>query len=162
MWRDVWNCRPTKAKISPSLWSDGSFGHRNGEYRSFILFFFTILYHLLDCKIVSDQFWVIYGIAENPQPTGSEIRPRHLEVKVFHYGNNAIMNPWSKCYKDLHISSIFLLMMGCPWDTLVTKSLRTAVFLEFTFLGVITSAAMKPEKNSFATSNLKRKTFSPV
>ena len=30
--------------------------HRNGEYRFFILFFFTILHHLLDCKMVSDRF----------------------------------------------------------------------------------------------------------
>ena len=30
--------------------------HRNGNYRSFILFFFIILYHLLDCKMVYDRF----------------------------------------------------------------------------------------------------------
>ena len=40
MRKDVRNCRPTIAKISPSLGLDGSFGHRNGEYRSFILFVF--------------------------------------------------------------------------------------------------------------------------
>ena len=39
------------------------------EYKSFILF----LYHslsLLDYKMVSDRFWMIYGIAESPRPTG--------------------------------------------------------------------------------------------
>ena len=44
-------------------WTDFCYGrtavsdislHQNGEYRSFILFFFTILYHLLDCKMVPD------------------------------------------------------------------------------------------------------------
>ena len=56
-------------------WVDFRYGRtavsslRNGEYRSFILFFFTILYHLLDCKMVSDRFWMIYDIAENPRPT---------------------------------------------------------------------------------------------
>ena len=46
MRRDARNCRPTLAKISPSLWSNGSFEHRNGEYRSFILYFlpFFIIY----------------------------------------------------------------------------------------------------------------------
>ena len=36
--------------------------------------FFTILYHLLDCKMVSDRFWMIYGIAENPRPTGKCVK----------------------------------------------------------------------------------------
>ena len=40
----------------------------------FILFFFTILYHLLDCKTVYDWFWMIYGIAENPRPTGKCVK----------------------------------------------------------------------------------------
>ena len=47
--------------------------HRNGEYRSFI-FFFTILYQLHDCKMVSDQFWMIYSIAENSRPTGKTVK----------------------------------------------------------------------------------------
>ena len=47
---------------------------RNGECRSFILFFFTILYHLLDCKMVSKRFRIIYGIAENPRPTGKCVK----------------------------------------------------------------------------------------
>ena len=36
--------------------------------------FFTILYHLLDCKMVSDRFWMIYGVAENPRPTGKCVK----------------------------------------------------------------------------------------
>ena len=30
--------------------------YQKGNYLSLILFFFIILYHLLDCKILSDQF----------------------------------------------------------------------------------------------------------
>ena len=33
-----------------------SISRRNGDYRSLILFFFIVRYHLLDCKIVSDRF----------------------------------------------------------------------------------------------------------
>ena len=47
---------------------------RNGEYRSFILFFFIILHHLLHCKMVSDRIWMIYDIAENPWPTGKCVK----------------------------------------------------------------------------------------
>ena len=36
--------------------------------------FFTILYHLLDRKMVSDRFWMIYGIDENPRPTGKRVK----------------------------------------------------------------------------------------
>ena len=36
--------------------------------------FFTILYYLHDCKMVYDRFWMIYGIAENPRPTGKCVK----------------------------------------------------------------------------------------
>ena len=39
------------------VWSDRRFGIL--PYRSFIMFF-TNLYHLLDCKMVPDWFWMIY------------------------------------------------------------------------------------------------------
>ena len=52
------------------------------ENRSFIFFFFfffffflAILHHLLDWKMVSDQFWMIYSIAESPHSGGTAYGP---------------------------------------------------------------------------------------
>ena len=60
MQKDVQNCSPTIDAV-------GSFRHLfTSKWWEQIFCFFTILYHLLDCKMVSDRFWMIYGIAENP------------------------------------------------------------------------------------------------
>ena len=40
----------------------------------YLVFFFTILYHLPDCKMVSDRLWMFYGIAEKPRPTGNCVK----------------------------------------------------------------------------------------
>ena len=37
-------------------------------------YFFIIVYDLIAHKIVYDRFWVIYGIAENPRPTGKCVK----------------------------------------------------------------------------------------
>ena len=58
MRRDVRNCRPTIGKISPSLWSDCSFGHQNGVYRSFILFLLPFFFIYLTVKwFLTDFEW---------------------------------------------------------------------------------------------------------
>ena len=44
----------------------------NDEYRPFCCFF-TIVYCILDCKLVFDRFCLIYGIAENPRLGGQSV-----------------------------------------------------------------------------------------
>ena len=49
----------------------------------FFFFFFFLPFLSFDCKMVSDRFWMIYSITENPRPTGKCVKytPRRLGVK---------------------------------------------------------------------------------
>ena len=109
MWRDVRNCRPTIAKISPLLCSDSSFRPQNGGYRSFILFFFfIILCHLLSVKwFLTDYEWFTVSL----KTPGSQVSKRPCRMGVNDIKcNKATRNPVSFLYDKrfyLDTKSIF-------------------------------------------------------
>ena len=82
MRRDARNCSLTIAKISPSLWSDGSFGHQNGQYRSFILLFLALFIIYLTVKwFLTDFEWFTVSL-KTSSPQVCEICPHCMGLKV--------------------------------------------------------------------------------